>query len=233
MDAIKGNLRNILFQLGLTIIMSKYNLFKFQDQFLDGKIIDLKYSGILVGAIFISAIFASHFSFPLELEVKQKNKVTGNCESEIVIENTTDNITTPEKQRHVKIIIKLKKNKSIFNFIYYLIIKIFTLNIFIMADGFILTRENSIYMEDCINKGIKIKISDYLVNNVNQLQTRELKLCYVINKDLNLGTDVPVNIRVNFYEDLTSIKNRIINKVIKFFLRFNKKEKYTVRYIRI
>ncbi|MGL5593008.1 MAG: hypothetical protein ACRDDH_03600 [Cetobacterium sp.] len=232
MDALKGNLRNFVLQLIITFILLRYNVFKFEEKFLKDQIITLKYSLIVTGGIFLIAIIVAYFVFPLTVEIKQKNKVYNTNETRFLVDANTNSVTTSNKERQVEITIKIKRNKSIFDIIYYFLIKIFNINIFIIADGFVLTPDRSIYIEDCMNNGIKINLYKYIINNVDTTNTRDLKFFYQINEGGNLGDDIPIKIRISFYENLLLRKQRIKNRIIKVLLKLNKIEEHTIRYIR-
>lgn len=232
MDALKGNLRNFVLQLIITFILLRYNIFKFEEKFLKDQIITLKYSLIVTGGIFLIAIIVAYFVFPLTVEIEQKNKVYNTNETRFLVDANTNSVTTSNKERQVEITIKIKRNKSIFDIIYYFLIKIFNINIFIIADGFVLTPDRSIYIEDCMNNGIKINLYKYIINNVDTTNTRDLKFFYQINEGANLGDDIPIKIRISFYENLLLRKQRIKNRIIKVLLKLNKIEEHTIRYIR-
>lgn len=232
MDALKGNLRNFVLQLIITFILLRYNIFKFEEKFLKDQIITLKYSLIVTGGIFLIAIVVAYFVFPLTVEIEQKNKVYNTNETRFLVDANTNSVTTSNKERQVEITIKIKRNKSIFDIIYYFLIKIFNINIFIIADGFVLTPDRSIYIEDCMNNGIKINLYKYIINNVDTTNTRDLKFFYQINEGANLGDDIPIKIRISFYENLLLRKQRIKNRIIKVLLKLNKIEEHTIRYIR-
>ncbi|MHA4990095.1 hypothetical protein [Cetobacterium somerae] len=232
MDALKGNLRNFILQLIITYGLLKYNVFKFEEKFLKDQIETLKYGLIVAGIIFILAIFIGYFIFPLTLEIEQKNKIDDKNETRFLVDANTNNVITSNIERQIEITVKIKRNKSLFDALYYLLIRIFNINIFIIADGFVLTPDRSIYIEDCMNNGIKINLYRYIVNNVDTLNSRNLKFFYQINEGANLGDDIPIKIRISFYENLLLRKQRVKNRMIKTLLKLNKNGEHTIRYIR-
>lgn len=232
MDALKGNLRNFILQLIITCGLLKYNVFKFEEKFLKNQIETLKYGLVVAGIIFILAIFIGYFIFPLTLEIEQKNKIDDKNETRFLVDANTNNVITSNIERQIEITVKIKRNKSLFDALYYLLIRIFNINIFIIADGFVLTPDRSIYIEDCMNNGIKINLYRYIVNNVDTLNSRKLKFFYQINEGANLGDDIPIKIRISFYENLLLRKQRVKNRVIKTLLKLNKNGEHTIRYIR-
>lgn len=232
MDALKGNLRNFILQLIITYGLLKYNVFKFEEKFLKDQIETLKYGLIVAGIIFILAIFIGYFIFPLTLEIEQKNKIDDKNETRFLVDANTNNVITSNIERQIEITVKIKRNKSLFDALYYLLIRIFNINIFIIADGFVLTPDRSIYIEDCMNNGIKINLYRYIVNNVDTLNSRNLKFFYQINEGANLGDDIPIKIRISFYENLLLRKQRVKNRMIKALLKLNKNGEHTIRYIR-